>query len=202
MLRTLIWFDRGFRWTLGLACVLLFAVMILSVGGQVIMRYVFSSPLSWSEELARYSMVWMAMLASALAARLGQHIALMGALPLPGRLKIVVHTAATIITCAILGILFYHSYDLMMRAARQTTPGLGLSMSHVYASLPTGIGLMIVGQLLGVFMSWAGLGKLPEDVLAGEVSEMDEASAPHAGDAVITDPADLSGAASNKATGE
>ncbi len=159
MRRTLIWFDRGYRWSLSAICVALFVVMIAAVGGQVVMRYVFSSPLSWSEELARYSMVWMAMLAAALCSRSGQHIALMGSVPLPGRLKLALQILATLLTCAILGILFYHSWDLMQRAARQTTPGLGLSMSYIYASLPTGIGLMIIGQLLGCAMIWAGIEK-------------------------------------------
>lgn len=150
MLRLIKAFDRLFVTTIGFLCVVLFAVMIVSVFGQVVMRYVFSSPLSWSEELARYAMVWLAMLAAALCSRHSQHIALTGFGLLAGRVLSIVRGAAALFVCALLAILLWHSWDLAGRAFRQTTPGLGLSMSWIYACLPVGFGLMIVGQILGL----------------------------------------------------
>ena len=141
--------DRLFQRVLGGACVLLFVVMILAVGGQVVMRYAFNSPLSWSEELARHTMVWLAMLATALCARLGQHIALSDLIPLPAKVKLVVNAAGLVVVFIVLCVLTYHALSLTGRASRQTTPGLGLSMSYAYASIPTGSILMIVGLALG-----------------------------------------------------
>ena len=148
--------DRAFIYGLGAICVVLFVVMLTAVFGQVIMRYVFSRPLSWSEELARYAMVWQAMLASALCSRLGQHLALVSADMLPKRLGAVLHYVTTAVICAILLVLLWHGYDLASRASRQTTPGLGLSMSVIYACLPVGFALMIVGQLLGLVAGRGG----------------------------------------------
>jgi TRAP-type transport system small permease protein len=143
--------DRMFVLGLAALCAVLFAIMIASVVGQVVMRYVFSSPLSWSEELARYAMVWQAMLAAALCSRGGQHLALFDTEALPGRIGSVLSHLGTIVICVLLILLLWHSYDLTSRAARQTTPGLGLSMSWIYASLPTGFALMLLGQLLRGF---------------------------------------------------
>lgn len=141
--------DRIFQAVLGAACVLLFVVMTTAVGGQVVMRYVFNSPLSWSEELARYSMVWLAMLAAALCARLGQHIAVRGLIPLPPRIAVIVNGAAILVVTVVLATLAYHSWDLAQRSGRQTTAGLGLPMSYAYASIPTGSLLMILGLTIG-----------------------------------------------------
>lgn len=137
--------DRAFTYALGAVCVVLFIIMIASVFGQVIMRYVFASPLSWSEELARYAMIWQAMLASALCMQRGLHLSLLQVDVLPGRLQLVARYAGTVVAAVLLAFLFWHAWDLASRSTRQTTPGLGLSMSWIYASFPTGFALMLVG---------------------------------------------------------
>lgn len=137
--------DRAFTYALGTVCVALFVIMIVSVFGQVIMRYVFASPLSWSEELARYAMVWQAMLASALCMQRGLHLSLLQVDVLPGRVRIVARYLGTLVAAVLLAYLFWHAWDLASRSTRQTTPGLGLSMSWIYASFPIGFALMLVG---------------------------------------------------------
>ncbi|WP_108660982.1 TRAP transporter small permease [Acuticoccus kandeliae] len=149
-MRVIEFLDRLFTHILGAVCVALFLVMLVSIFGQVVMRYGFSSPLSWSEELARYAMVWLAMLASALCLRKGQHLALLSADALPARIGTPVRVIGTLVVTVLLAILLWHSYDLASRAFRQTTPGLGLSMSWIYASLPAGFALMLLGQFLGL----------------------------------------------------
>lgn len=162
--------DRLFVFGLAALCAVLFVVMIAAVFGQVIMRYVFSNPLSWSEELARYSMIWQAMFASALCSRGGQHLALLSTDALPESIRGFARPVATIAICILLLILLWYSYDLASRAVRQTTPGLGLSMSWVYASLPVGFALMIVGQLLGVFAGPMPMQEAPDST--DELREM------------------------------
>ena len=50
--------------------------MTLIIFLQVISRYIFNSPLVWSEELSRYLFVWISFLAIADAVRTKSHIAL------------------------------------------------------------------------------------------------------------------------------
>ncbi|MBO6815757.1 MAG: TRAP transporter small permease [Rhizobiaceae bacterium] len=145
--------DHIYIRSIALVCIALFVVMLAAILSQVVMRYVFSNPLSWSEELARYSMVWLAMMAAALCSRASQHLTLISAEMLPPPLQKPLRYLGTLIACVILGVLFWHATDLAVRTARQTTPGLGLSMSWIYAALPTGFALMILGQVLGLFFS-------------------------------------------------
>ena len=54
--------------------IFLMSAMCLDLLGQVIMRYVFQHPLTWSEELARYIFVWIALLGSAWCGRNHIHV--------------------------------------------------------------------------------------------------------------------------------
>ena len=56
-------------------CVLLLA-MTFVVFGQVIARYVLQTPLSWSEELARFMLIWLSMLSAAYGFKTKSHFAL------------------------------------------------------------------------------------------------------------------------------
>ncbi len=44
-------------------CVLLSALSIVTFS-QVVARYIFQAPLSWSEELARFLLLWLAMMSA------------------------------------------------------------------------------------------------------------------------------------------
>jgi TRAP-type C4-dicarboxylate transport system permease small subunit len=54
--------------------ILSIASMVFLVIAQVFMRYVMKSPLRWSEELARFSFVWMTFLGAGLLAKYSQHM--------------------------------------------------------------------------------------------------------------------------------
>lgn len=55
--------------------IILFGAQVVVVFGQVIARYVFNNPFSWSEEIARYIQVWMILLASSICIRKNTHLA-------------------------------------------------------------------------------------------------------------------------------
>ena len=56
------------------AVVVAVAVMLVSLGAQVVMRYVFGQALSWSEELALLLFSWIVLLMTALGVREGYHV--------------------------------------------------------------------------------------------------------------------------------
>lgn len=58
------------------AAIATFAGIFLCVLAQVVFRYVFNAPLTWSEELARYLFIWCAFLGWVIAARRGSHLAM------------------------------------------------------------------------------------------------------------------------------
>jgi len=61
------------RRAIQLVVFLMFVVLIATVFYQVLGRYLLNAPPSWSEELARFLQVWIALLASALCIQQGMH---------------------------------------------------------------------------------------------------------------------------------
>ena len=62
------------------AAIAAFTGIFLCVFGQVVLRYVFNSPMTWSEELARYLFIWCAFLGWIVASRRNSHLAMSFAL--------------------------------------------------------------------------------------------------------------------------
>jgi TRAP-type C4-dicarboxylate transport system permease small subunit len=58
------------------AAIAAFAGIFLCVIAQVVLRYVFNNPLTWSEELARYLFIWCAFLGWIVASRRNSHLAM------------------------------------------------------------------------------------------------------------------------------
>ena len=52
------------------------AAMALIVGANIALRYTTNHSLSWSDEAARYLMIWMTFLGAGLALRTGGHVAI------------------------------------------------------------------------------------------------------------------------------
>jgi TRAP-type transport system small permease protein len=152
--------DRLLQRTLAIACVLLLAVMLGAIGLQITMRYAFNQPLVWSEELARFTMVWMAMLSAALAMRQGQHIAMEGLLKFSGRLRLVVSAICVAASVGVLLVLLHNGVQFVQRTGLQRSPALGLAMSYVYLAIPVASGLMLAGL---VFDRCARLRGIPRD---------------------------------------
>ncbi len=69
-LRTII--DQIVRWLL----IVLMSVIVLDVSLQVISRYLFQSPLGFTDELAGFLLIWLGLLGSAYATGEKQHLAI------------------------------------------------------------------------------------------------------------------------------
>lgn len=125
---------------------LLGAVMVIIILLQVFFRFVIYVPFPWSEELARYLMIWMAMFGSVIALRSGRHI---GVRVLVERLPegVYDHLAVPIVQISMtifLGILAWQGWDLSARNAMQMSPSLDISMRWPYLAVPVGAGMMIL----------------------------------------------------------
>jgi TRAP-type C4-dicarboxylate transport system permease small subunit len=75
------------------AAIVTFSGIFLCVIAQVVFRYAFNSPLTWSEELARYLFIWCAFLGWIVASRRHSHLAMtfvVDRLPRAGRLTLAV----------------------------------------------------------------------------------------------------------------
>jgi tripartite ATP-independent transporter DctM subunit len=130
------------------AALLVLAEIAVLLAG-IIGRYVFRSPLVWSDELAGILFLWLAMLGSVLAFQRGEHMrmtAIVGKLrPGPRAFLDVVAVAASL---AFLVLVIYPAYEFAADEVYVTTPALDIVNSWRAAALPVGIGLMLVVAVL------------------------------------------------------
>lgn len=125
-------------------------LMVAVVGLQIVVRFVlprFGLLLSvpWSEELARYLMVWCIFLGAAVAARAGALIAvdtLPDSLPAPWSDR--VRLLAFGVTIGFFGLLVWLGWRWVEFGQTETSTVLNLPMAWVYMSLPTGAVFAIV----------------------------------------------------------
>jgi tripartite ATP-independent transporter DctM subunit len=130
------------------AAVLVMAeIAVLSAG--IIGRYVFRSPLVWSDELAGILFLWLAMLGAVIAFQRGEHMrmtAIIGVLRADVRAFLDVVAAATAL--AFLLLVIRPAYEFAADEAYVTTPALEIVNSWRAAALPVGIGLMLISAIL------------------------------------------------------
>ncbi|MCE7029470.1 TRAP transporter small permease [Jiella avicenniae] len=129
----------------GLVCVVLFALMIVVVSYEVAMRYLFNAPTYWSGELARWSMVWLALLGMAIAVRRLDHIRvdiLVDVVSHPVKVAMAVMRYA--VTFGFAAVMLIFGARLTILNATQTSPGLGWPLSVLYLAPTVSAVLMIL----------------------------------------------------------
>jgi TRAP-type C4-dicarboxylate transport system permease small subunit len=135
--------DRG----LGVLLVTLFLGLIFSVTWQVASRYLFRAPSSWTEELARFLLIWIGLLGSAYAYRNRAHMRLdllEGQLGSAGtrRLRALSSMAVMVFSIAVLSLGGLSLVALTLEL-EQVSAALNIPMGLVYLALPLS-GLLIV----------------------------------------------------------
>ncbi len=142
--KTLKWLDEYAE--LGI-CVLLISGMTLLIFVQVIMRYVFSNSLSWSEELARFTFIWMVYLGISYACKHMKHIKIESALflfPKKWRGGVVILGDAILFLFAIFVV--YKGIDIVKFQHISKSPALHIPMSFIYAAPVVGFCLAAFRQ--------------------------------------------------------
>lgn len=126
--------------------------LVIIVLYAVFMRYMLNAAPTWSEEIARYLMVWMSLLAISAAMRRGQHIGLNFVVDKAGpRLRKSMNLAAYALILLFFGVLFVKGIDMTFFVARQRSPSVNIPMWIPYLAVPVAGFLMIVQTLSLVF---------------------------------------------------
>lgn len=137
-------FLNYFEECLGVAS-LIFTSLLIFV--QVVLRYVFDYSLSWSEEAARYLIVWFVFIGSSIAVREKAH-ATVDALVvvLPNRWKGVFSMFANGFAILFCIILIWSSSKMISNVIDygNVTPALGMPMYIPYLAIPVGASLMLI----------------------------------------------------------
>lgn len=124
-------------------------VMTASVGAGVISRYVFDAPFFWTEEVARYALVWMTFLGGAELFRArGGHISVevvMDALP-----PLVRHPIALAIDLLVLALLIamgVGGWILIQASSFAVSAALAIPMRYIYIVIPISAAIAICCHL-------------------------------------------------------
>ncbi len=132
---------------LNLACLLLALICVLGLW-QVLARFVFSQPSTWTEEAMRRLLIWCVMLGVVVAFRRGALVSVDLMLRLSrGWWRRVVRSLITLSSLAFLAVLLWFGIDLAWRVRFQTFASLDLSMAWAYAALPVGAALAMLAVL-------------------------------------------------------
>ncbi len=157
----MVWLGRLSQWVdkfcrLGAGGFL--ALMVVLIAIQVVARYLFSEPPGWTEEGARYAMVWSGLLGAAVAFKAGGDPVMLRLQSLEGHAAIIWLRAAAVLL--FLGPILYFcvfgpGWDLargfMARSASRNTEAIGVSMLWFTAALPVSIVAILVHVAAGLF---------------------------------------------------
>ena len=125
--------------------------LTLLVLAAVFWRYVLQDALVWTEEAARYLMIWMGFLGAAVASREGGHIAIDTLLErLPPQVMRIVAWIISMVSIGFLLTVFWLGLVLAHRVQIQRTPSLDISMALPYLAIPIGCILIVIQMVAGI----------------------------------------------------
>lgn len=132
--------------------VFLFAFMVVIGTYQILVRYLFNSPSTVSEELLTYSFSWMALLAASYVFGKREHMR-MGFLAdklQEGAKKILDIIIEGIIFIFAVIVMLYGGIQIVSLTMIQKTASLGISMGYIYLIIPICGGLIMIYSILNI----------------------------------------------------
>ncbi|MDA3950844.1 MAG: TRAP transporter small permease [Spirochaeta sp.] len=136
--------ERGIDAVVRRVAFVALAGMIVVITLQIIFR-VFFDAISWSEEVARYLLVWTTFLGATLAWYRRRHIAVTFVVDgLPGPVRRIARTIAHLISIAFFGILIVVGIRYMSTQGFQVSASLRLPMPYVYSIIPATSAVMLL----------------------------------------------------------
>ncbi len=137
--------SHGLNRIAEMICCVILLTMTLVVALQVICRYLLGASLTWSEEFARYSLVWITFLGGSIALKKKAHMGLQALMDaLPPKVRNLIETITLMGILGFLSIATLKGIQLALFNMAQHSPAMGLPVGIVYFAVPTGSVLMLV----------------------------------------------------------
>jgi TRAP-type C4-dicarboxylate transport system permease small subunit len=136
------------NWWCELALVFFLSAMTVAVFFEVLFRYVVHLPLFWTEEFARYCLVWSSLIGATVAFKKGEHIAVTLFLErfAPRNRRVFMLTAEMSVV-VFLVVMLWGGIHLTLVTSRQLSPALRVSMAIPYSSIPITAAVILVHAL-------------------------------------------------------
>jgi len=123
--------------------------MTIIVFLQVVFRYVWDSPLGWSEEVARFLFVWVSFLGAANLVRIGQHVSVKTFVEMfPPVIRIFSEVIGHLVVICCCIMFFVGGYGITIKEWIQRSPALQIEMGWVYLVIPIASALMITWAIV------------------------------------------------------
>ena len=149
-------------------------LMYLLVSVNVITRYMFKFSLNWTDEIARFLMIWTVFLGAGLAMREGRHVAIeLLQNYLPKKLRKYFRAFVGIIILTFLSILVVLGYQYAQGTMAILSPVLRWPIGMVYMAIPFGL-LVFMLHLMTIFSDY--METSVEKEMVAEILEIAEVS--------------------------
>jgi TRAP-type C4-dicarboxylate transport system permease small subunit len=131
------------------------AILLVVMSLQVISRYVFDDPFSWTEEVSRHLYIYMVFFGASAAIRDRSHVAVnMAVAYLPALPRLLLALGMNALILGFLGVMIWAGWSLVQRNLDVPTVTLEIPFAMVYAVIPVTAALMI----------WRTIAQMREDV--------------------------------------
>ncbi len=141
--------NRGVRKAAEIPAAILVMVEIIVLLAGVISRYVFASPLTWTDELASILFLWLVMLGAIVALIRGEHMRLTTFVNmLPAKWRTWVNDFATMVSAIFILMLLMPSFEYAEEQWMISTPALGMHDSYRSGAILVGVALMFLVTVL------------------------------------------------------
>ncbi|MCM3762094.1 TRAP transporter small permease [Alkalihalobacillus oceani] len=137
------------------ACALLLTFMTALITYQVVVRYVFKSPSTMSEDMLSYSFVWLSLLGSALVFGQRDHMKVsIFSEKLTGAGKVILSVLSEcIILVIVICVFIFGGKEFMVVGALQMSPTLNIAMHWIYSILPLSGILIVIYNVINIIQS-------------------------------------------------
>lgn len=151
------------------------AVPLIIIGGLMLgvvlvgtfWRYVLNDPILWTEEAARYLMIWMALIAASISMARREHVSMkLLVYRLPALIRRIIETLSSLAVAYFLYVLTREGILMVISARSQISPALGISMFWPLLAVPLSGTLTLMQLILVLVIDWTG-GPGPQSVESG-----------------------------------
>ncbi len=127
-----------------ITCCLLTLLCVVTFLG-VADRYVLHTGIGWTEELARFLLIWASFLSATIVVHRTSHFCITFLVDmLPGAARQGVALTLNLVTIGVLGVIFVQGVRVTDIMRIQVSPAMDLPMNWIYLSLPVATALMIL----------------------------------------------------------
>jgi len=129
-----------------------------SMSAGVFFRYVLNDSLSWSEELARYGLIYVTFIGAATGIRRGTHVRVdLVDLVLKGRTKALLRLLMDILCIFFLAYTCWRTTQIMGFLGSSRSPAMQIPVNWIYGGILAGLMAAVARQLLIISKSLRGL---------------------------------------------